>query len=183
MNNESHVIYQKKAPWVAVILSLVITGAGQMYCGRVGKGVLLLIGAIVGWMIFEMIGIAVWIYAMIDAYNIAHEINEEFQINISEQNAMKKKEEDKIIEEQMEKDKSIVKIDDFKDNLIKNYKLFQHELITEIDYAARRDEIIGELSYKQINISQEDFLYELILLKENNILSKDDMQKIKSYIL
>ena len=58
-----------KSPGVALLLSFLICGAGQMYCGRVGKGILMLIGCIVLWVIF--LGWVIWIWSMIDAYMVA----------------------------------------------------------------------------------------------------------------
>jgi TM2 domain-containing membrane protein YozV len=62
-----------KSPGVALLLSLLLCGAGQMYCGRVGKGILMLIGCIALWVI--MLGWAVWIWSMADAYFTAKNMN------------------------------------------------------------------------------------------------------------
>lgn len=62
-----------KSPGVALLLSFIICGAGQMYCGRVGKGILMLIGCIMLWFIF--LGWAVWIWSMVDAYATAKDMN------------------------------------------------------------------------------------------------------------
>jgi TM2 domain-containing membrane protein YozV len=62
-----------KSPGVALLLSFLICGAGQMYCGRVGKGILMLIGCIALW--FVLLGWAVWIWSMIDAYATAKDMN------------------------------------------------------------------------------------------------------------
>jgi TM2 domain-containing membrane protein YozV len=62
-----------KSPGVALLLSLLICGAGQMYCGKVGKGILMLIGCIALWFIF--LGWIIWIWSMIDAYATAKDMN------------------------------------------------------------------------------------------------------------
>lgn len=62
-----------KSPGVALLLSLIISGAGQMYCGRVGKGILMLIGTIALWVVF--LGWIVWIWSMVDAYSTAKAMN------------------------------------------------------------------------------------------------------------
>jgi TM2 domain-containing membrane protein YozV len=62
-----------KSPGVALLLSFLICGAGQMYCGRVGKGILMLMGCIGLWFIF--LGWTVWIWSMIDAYATAKDMN------------------------------------------------------------------------------------------------------------
>jgi len=62
-----------KSPGVALLLSFFICGAGQMYCGRVGKGILMLIGCIALWII--LLGWTIWIWSMIDAYATAKDMN------------------------------------------------------------------------------------------------------------
>jgi TM2 domain-containing membrane protein YozV len=65
--------YGPKSPAVALLLSFLFAGVGQMYCGRVGKGVLMLIGCIALW--FVLLGWTIWIWSMIDAYNTAKTMN------------------------------------------------------------------------------------------------------------
>ena len=62
-----------KSPGVALLLSLLLCGAGQMYCGRVGRGLLMLISALLLWVV--MLGWIRWIWSMIDAYSIAKQMN------------------------------------------------------------------------------------------------------------
>jgi TM2 domain-containing membrane protein YozV len=62
-----------KSPGLALILSLLLCGAGQMYCGRVGRGFLMLLGCIVLW--FVLLGWVIWIWSMVDAYNTAKKMN------------------------------------------------------------------------------------------------------------
>jgi TM2 domain-containing membrane protein YozV len=61
-----------KNPWVALVLSFVIPGVGQFYNSDNKKGAIMLIGAIVGIAISGgIITIGFWIWAMIDAYQVA----------------------------------------------------------------------------------------------------------------
>lgn len=65
-------ISSNKSPVLALILSLIIVGLGQLYCGKVGKGALMFFLAIffslfsfgLGWFI-----VAVW--SAVDAYSTA----------------------------------------------------------------------------------------------------------------
>ena len=57
---------KKKSPGIAVLLSLIIPGAGQMYLGKVGKGIILLIFF---WTIIA------WLYSIFDAYKYAKDYN------------------------------------------------------------------------------------------------------------
>lgn len=74
-----------KSPGIALILSLLIPGVGQMYNGEIGKGILILLIAIISIpLALVFIGfltyIAVWIYGMIDAYEGAHRINQKLGV-------------------------------------------------------------------------------------------------------
>ena len=56
----------KRSPGLAALLSFIIAGAGQIYNGQIGKGLLILF---TGWLIIP------WIYGIFDAYNTAGKIN------------------------------------------------------------------------------------------------------------
>ena len=66
-----------KSPGVALLLSLLIVGVGQMYNGQVGKGFLMMFGCIVLW--FVMLGWIINIWSMIDAYTTAKDMNLRYQ--------------------------------------------------------------------------------------------------------
>jgi len=69
-----------KSPGVALLLSFFISGAGQMYNGQVGKGILMLLGTIALW--FVLLGWTVWIWSMVDAYSTAKRLNLAYQQRI-----------------------------------------------------------------------------------------------------
>ncbi|HZS29039.1 MAG TPA: hypothetical protein VFB76_17565 [Candidatus Angelobacter sp.] len=65
-----------KSPGLAVFLSFLIPGVGQFYCGANSKGAIMLAIYLVSWLLlgvfvgfFSIVG--VWIWSMIDAYNVA----------------------------------------------------------------------------------------------------------------
>jgi TM2 domain-containing membrane protein YozV len=66
---------QKKNPLIALILSLIITGVGQIYNGQVRKGVILLVVFFIVFIIFWPLALIVWLYGMYDAYTTAGTIN------------------------------------------------------------------------------------------------------------
>ncbi|MGV8144066.1 MAG: hypothetical protein ACP5OJ_05555 [Methanothermobacter sp.] len=73
-------IRDRKSPGLAAILSFLIVGLGQIYNGQIGKGLLLLLGAIIsGVLVMIFIGIIfwiiIWVYAIYDAYDTAKRIN------------------------------------------------------------------------------------------------------------
>lgn len=70
----------QKSPGVAVLLSLLWTGAGQIYCGRAGRGLAFMAAAFVSAVLILMIvGLIllpiVWIWAAVDAHSLAQRQN------------------------------------------------------------------------------------------------------------
>ena len=71
---------ETKSAALATVLSLIFPGIGQLYTGRIGKGIALIIASIISIALFlAFIGFVmyffIWIYGMIDAYNGANRIN------------------------------------------------------------------------------------------------------------
>lgn len=66
-----------KSPGIALLLSLLICGVGQMYNGQAGKGILMLVGCILAWLF--LLGWIVWIWSMVDAYSTAKQMNLRYQ--------------------------------------------------------------------------------------------------------
>ena len=62
-----------KSPGIALLLSFLWCGAGQIYCGRVGRGILMFVGAVALW--FILLGWIIQIWAMVDAYQMAKKMN------------------------------------------------------------------------------------------------------------
>jgi TM2 domain-containing membrane protein YozV len=69
MDKYQKVVYyeqKKKNEGIATALSIIIPGVGQMYIGKVGKGILILIFF---WLIIP------WLYGIYDAYKNAKDYN------------------------------------------------------------------------------------------------------------
>jgi TM2 domain-containing membrane protein YozV len=66
-----------KSPGIALLLSFLLCGVGQMYNGQVAKGILMLIGCILTWFVF--LGWIVSIWSMVDAYSTAKAMNLRYQ--------------------------------------------------------------------------------------------------------
>lgn len=64
---ENSFAQQKWSPGIAAVLSLVIPGAGQMYKGEVGNGLLWLISVCIGYALFMIPGIALHICCIFGA--------------------------------------------------------------------------------------------------------------------
>lgn len=73
---------EKKSSGIAVLLSFLIPGLGQIYNGQIGKGVLFILLVIVfGILSIVLIGIPLllilWVYGMYNAYKTAEATNPE----------------------------------------------------------------------------------------------------------
>ena len=71
---------EKKSSGIAAIASFFIPGLGQIYNGKIGKGIMyIIIGIIFALLMFVLIGFILyplfWIYNMYDAYTTAEKIN------------------------------------------------------------------------------------------------------------
>lgn len=64
----------EKNAGIAVILSILFPGSGQVYNGETGKGIGLLIGSLIGYLIFVVPGLIVWLYGIYDAYTTAQKM-------------------------------------------------------------------------------------------------------------
>jgi TM2 domain-containing membrane protein YozV len=61
-----------KTPWIPVLLSFVFVGLGQFYNGDWQKGVMMLVGAVLGLMLTGGLAtIVFWIWSMYDAWQVA----------------------------------------------------------------------------------------------------------------
>lgn len=70
----------RKNEALALVLSLLIPGVGQLYVGKIAQGIILLIAyavcVLTWWLLFTMLGaVVIWIYSMADAYSCAKEYN------------------------------------------------------------------------------------------------------------
>jgi len=173
---------EKKEPWIAVLLSVLIAGAGHIYCGKTTKGVVFIIIDLILW--FTIFGAIIFgIFAIIDSYNLAKDIN--FQIEQEEKRKLNEVQREKLEKEKADKIKQEQEIDvnNFTEDLKKNYKLFTAEIYSEDEYKGKKDALINNLATKKISCSIEDFLASLITLKEQKILSIEEINKIKLLVM
>lgn len=72
-----------RSPVLAAILSLILSGLGQIYNGQITKGVIFIViqlinaaltAVLIGWVLMPIVGL----WAMIDAYLVARSNNERY---------------------------------------------------------------------------------------------------------
>jgi TM2 domain-containing membrane protein YozV len=67
---------QKKNPVIALVLSVFFSGLGSIYNGDTLKGIAIYLGTLVGFFLFIVPGVIVWVYGIYDAYTTAKKMNE-----------------------------------------------------------------------------------------------------------
>ena len=70
-----HGVHEEKSPFLAVLCSFFIPGLGQVYDGETARGLLIFLGSLIGFFIYIIPGVIVWIFGMYDAYSIAKKMN------------------------------------------------------------------------------------------------------------
>ena len=66
---------EEKSPGTAIILAFFFGGLGQVYNGRLGKGLAIFFCQIIGLIALIIPGFIIWIYAMYDAYTTSKRMN------------------------------------------------------------------------------------------------------------
>lgn len=64
---EAKALHQKWSPGIAAVLSLFIPGAGQMYKGQVGNGLVWLVCTVLGYMFFVLPGLILHVCCIVGA--------------------------------------------------------------------------------------------------------------------
>jgi len=66
---------------LAAVLSAFWSGLGQIYVGRIGRGIGIMVGfvmvALISWILLEIPLLIYWVWNIYDAYNLAKTFNQE----------------------------------------------------------------------------------------------------------
>lgn len=177
---ESRYFEQRKTPAVASLLSFIVSGAGQIYNGELGKGIGMIAAYILCWATSALgfpvlFLIALWIWGMIDAHAKAEEINSHLKTTLTAEDAIQNQ-----VKEELEKIKAAtISTDEFVGQLEKLFVLFQSGMLTEAEFTAKKLPLIDQLTYKKPREAAEDFLAALIPQVKNKALSQDEVSAIK----
>lgn len=66
---------EEKSTLVAALCSLVLPGLGQVYDGKLERGILVFLGTLAGFFLFVIPGLCVWAFGIYDAYSLALQMN------------------------------------------------------------------------------------------------------------
>jgi len=178
--------WTRKEPTIAAILSLLIPGLGQIYNEDVNRGVtimvvqvilvvlgivMLIASPVAGAFVLFLGPFVVWIWNVVDAANGAKEINRKIEEEEERKRLIEKKRELETIE-----------LNEFIESLRKDYVLFKNGILSEEEFIKRKETAISQLRTKKIDRGFEDFLYTIIPLKKEQILTDQDLKVIKETI-
>jgi TM2 domain-containing membrane protein YozV len=66
---------RKKSPGLAAFISFLLPGAGQMYGGKIMKGILWLIAGVLGYWLWVVPGVIIHICCIVNAYKAIQRYN------------------------------------------------------------------------------------------------------------
>ncbi len=181
MSQGSVSISQEKSTGVAILLSLIITGAGQLYAGATERGlILLVIGFILGILsfstgVFFIILIPYWIWGMFDANTQAENFNANIKKAATE-HANK-------LAEAEELSRKTITSSEFVLQLEKISKLHGAGLLDDTEYPEKKKDLILSLLERKPREGAEDFLTALIPSIERKYLIDSEIMQIKKIVL
>ena len=175
---------QPRNPVLAVVLSLILPGAGQIYNGETGKGIAMIVGSIVclaaSALVFPfLILIGIWIWGMIDANTRANEINAataKSAADAASERNRRDAEQEEVKRKQIQPSYFVSQVEKFS-------KLKDASMLTEEEFITRKASLIAELQSKELAGEAEDFLTALIPLVQRKAITEPELQKIKSTVL
>ena len=180
MNDASNSSSEKSSA-IAVLLSFLITGAGQLYAGQTERGTIMLIAYFILWVLSGMTGILFlvliiyWIWGMADASAQVIQMREQKEAMIEE--------ETKRAEEEEKDSLKYISSEEFVSQLRRLTKLHDAGLLNDDEIEAKKKALFLVLSEKEIREDVEDFLAALIPSIERDDLSREDIDRIKKLLL
>lgn len=165
----------KKEPGIAAVLSFFFPGAGHIYCGRVGFGILWFFLTALGSLLI-LPGIIMWVAGMVMANNEAKRVN--MRVEMQQLRAPQAPQVHQTLG--LPANESIRKMspEAFANRFKKLNDLHLNGIINEDEMRQQKDKIIAELDAAIID-APHDLLASFIELKQNGILDIQDIERIK----
>ena len=170
---------------LAIVLSVLWTGAGHLYVGKETIGITLLIiyfllaviSVSTGGM-FLIVLFPFWIWGIFDAYRLANEYNSGLLKATEERQAEQEKAEieQKVIEKQT------IKSSNFVTQLEKISKLHAAKFLSEEEYMSQKKDLILSLLDKKPQEAAIDFFSALIPSIEKGYLTEEEISQIKKFV-
>ena len=72
---------KEKYPMIAAILSFLMPGLGQIYTEKIGRGILMFVATMIGYICLILPGLIIWVINVFDAKKQADEYNRKLEKN------------------------------------------------------------------------------------------------------
>jgi hypothetical protein len=160
---------QRKEFWIIFGINFFFPGGGHLYAGDTNKGVVLLILYLIGLGLTPVlyipgfVALGAWIYALVNS----KEVLDAFDANK---------------EAQAEAESKLISPEQFISSINRANQLLSSEMISEVEFVARKQSIISDLQFKKLNGDKDDLLLGLAPLKKNNTISADELKEIKKIL-
>jgi len=190
MNQYRQPLKEAKNEWITFGLNFLFPGAGFLYLGEKSKneGITFIVLNIIGIILSAVTGLfaIIWIGWSIFVLIYGFDATKKYNTMINKENwenFYKANEQEKLEQVKIDEDLKKIRCEDFIENMEKTFKLFKNELLTEDEFISRKEKLILQIQLNKINEKPEDFLAAIISLKEKEILTMDELKRIKEYIL
>lgn len=156
---------------MAALLSFIFPGAGHIYLGRIGFGIMWFFLTSLGSLLI-LPGLGMWIAGIFMARNEAKRRNN--RIAKREEAALQAQ----IAQALPPRNTRKMSPDAFADRFRKLYELWKNEMISETEYQTEKQKVISDLNNAIID-DPHDLLASFIRLKQENIVTPQDIEAIK----
>jgi len=186
---------KRKSSGVTFVLNFICPGAGFLYLGGgytnngiiyiIVNFVLAVITIVTGGLTLILLSIPFWIFVCVYGFPATEECNraiDSYNNKIYEQALTNQINSQQLFKES-EKQSQKVKCFEFVDSLEKYNKLFKNGIISQEEFTDKKQKLINNIVLYKVVENPEDFLSVIIDLKTKEILTQDDLQKIKKAIL
>ncbi len=173
----------RKEPGVAALLSFLWTGAGHLYCGRLGLGVVLAIVYLFSFFLWILVlpalaSFGMWIWGMFAAAKEARLVNEAID-------ALQSLDEEAQREEQAESQSLLeqkVSAEQFRESLRKLAFLKEQGIYSDEEAEGRVRQCIYELQSKELGDQKEDYLMVAGEMRQAGVVSDSQLASLKALL-
>ena len=184
MNQDTDTLQEKNTA-IAIVLSVLWTGAGHLYVGKENKGAILLIIylvlcvlAVATGGVFLVALFPFWIWGIFDASQVVEEHNSQLKKAKEERQA----EQEKAQAEQEKIRKETTDTSEFVEQIEKLSKLHAANFLSEDEYLAKKKDLILSLLDKKPQGDPIDFFAALVPSIEKKYLTEEEVSQIKKFV-
>ncbi|HYC78763.1 MAG TPA: hypothetical protein VEI02_14155 [Planctomycetota bacterium] len=154
-------------PAIAAVLSFFLSGAGAVYNGRIGKGVVIFGATVLGYFLI-IPGLILHLWAIYDAWKEAERINR----TLAEGPALRSAAPTRSAAPATGAEDLVAK-------LAQLQRLRAARMLTDGEFAAQKAAVLSRLAARPMHGDPTDLLVRLLPLKEAGVLDDDDVARLK----